>query len=249
MSLTDLLNEAGSWTKKTAGAVGNKVANAAKKTGRGAARLGKSTVNKAGRAARATGGLIGAIGEFRIVQQRRYQVRDHKDYKIGDPVPWYGENEGGIKESLGTVGHIYNESSNVRNGIKASAAYIGLGLGGNLVSLITGEPSVNTIMDMSAGPVAYLILAQDEGDKRGMAKTLGMYALAATVGWDVATDFVGDTGYLSVAAQAVKDVFTHVTYLSPGGAGALIGLAARPVKEVSRGISESKERKALPGRR
>jgi hypothetical protein len=204
--------------------------------------IAKSGVQRAAGAAQ-----TGASGLGYLLQERReiLRIQEERDRLRAEPewdgnenaLPFYGDGGTSQQETIGSLAHRYYENGGSR-ALGSAALYTGLGVAGNLGSWATGEESVNTLVDMSAGPIAYANLIR--GGERSTALEV---LLASVVGWNVASELMNHPSddMLGHLKQAYEAVTTAVLY-GPRTAGAVAGVIAPAAYKIKKGKNAERER-------
>ncbi len=235
MALSDILHT-----------VGDGVRRAGRATVRGVQRTARGAVHGAQAGRRISGGIAEEYRAFQEVQAERNRLRAEPDYNpTTTQLPVYGEDFGGLAERVGRFGHAYNERPAVRRGVHATGLYMLIGVSGNIASWISGEPSINTLVDMAAPIAAYHVFA-GSGQQR-IVRTMGLYGVAAVAGWDVATELMAHPAGADLLS-AVRDGYVTIASALPGlgpeSAGAVAGMVTKAGAAFHHGYEEARQQRA-----
>ncbi len=221
-----------------------------------ALRRARDGIVGAAQGAREGGGWIAEqIEEYYTIQQRRDELlRDNPAIPRGT-LPYYGQEGNIVLRAAGKTLHAYHEQPNVRRGVHAGALYSAIGVGGNIMSGITGEPAWNTVIDMAAPAVGVGYYFSEHQGRWTFMQNMGLYTLCAIAGWDASTELAahpGTAGFFANLRDYYQTFVSAVPYVNtPGSFGAVVGLAAPAVSRFVQGQHNAQQarRAAIRARR
>ncbi|MEK6901627.1 MAG: hypothetical protein AABX37_04745 [Nanoarchaeota archaeon] len=192
-----------------------------------------------------SGWIAEQVAEYRTIQEQRDELLRDDPAISRATLPYYGEGRNILLRGTGKGLHAYHEQPRVRRGVHAGLLYSAVGVGGNIVSRMTGEPTWNTVIDMAAPAAGVGYYFSEHQGRWTIMQNMGLYALCAIAGWDASTELAahpGTAGFLASLRDYYQTFVGALPFVNtPGQFGAVVGLATPAVSRFVQGQQNAQQ--------